>query len=101
MRLVCFIPYDLVHHHWTLTSVKSVPRSGQLRLTCVAIIKAFNYASSSTDVIASYGGARENVVQQREASFLGRFKDFPYTDIVASLDAILTIQGTVEHYVYP
>ena len=66
-----------------------MPRSGQLRLTCVAVITAFNYASSSTDVIASYGGARENVVQQREASFLGPFKAFPYTDIGASLHVIL------------
>ena len=46
-------------------------RSGEIRLKCVAYIQAYNYASSTTDVIASYGQSRENLVQQRQASFLG------------------------------
>ncbi|XP_037071852.1 endothelial cell-selective adhesion molecule-like [Pollicipes pollicipes] len=47
-------------------------RSGEMRLTCVSYIQAFNYASATTDVIASYELPRETVVQQRQASFLVR-----------------------------
>ncbi|XP_043197136.1 endothelial cell-selective adhesion molecule-like [Amphibalanus amphitrite] len=73
------VPYGIVMHPDGLeTSILGlhVPlrphafRSGQIQLKCVAYIKAFNYASSTTDVIASYGQIRDNLVQQRQASFL-------------------------------